>query len=269
LNPTLQTKINKQFGFNEIVNDNSFSSLLLCEGDIHFASLLDKLSTDWQDDHKNINARSNLSIYLLRFAPNHNDAFNAYSNLTYRRLEIQDNEIHLKEYIKIHLNIEIVGDISINDLDLLEQKTKDQYDEEITNRIKGYYDILKLKNDLIQQLNWIIENDDLSNIEHLPEFDKDTMKYINILKDNLKKETDISNIEQFSKFDDNTKKYINILKDNLNKETKMRINRLILERFFSIEMANILTKEIKISDFKSYLDKDIHSRIQKILECAT
>lgn len=178
LNPTLQTKINKQFGFNEIVNDNSFSSLLLCEGDIHFASLLDKLSTDWQDDHKNINARSNLSIYLLRFAPNHNDAFNAYSNLTYRRLEIQDNEIHLKEYIKIHLNIEIVGDISINDLDLLEQKTKDQYDEEITNRIKGYYDILKLKNDLIQQLNWIIENDDLSNIEHLPEFDKDTMKYI-------------------------------------------------------------------------------------------
>lgn len=89
------------------------------------------------------------------------------------------------------------------------------------------------------------------------------------MKDNLKKETDISNIEQFSKFDDNTKKYINILKDNLNKETKMRINRLILERFFSIEMANILTKEIKISDFKSYLDKDIHSRIQKILECAT
>jgi hypothetical protein len=225
LTPTLQTQIDKRIGFDAIINDNSFSSIMLCEGDINnFGALLKKISEDLQHPRQD-----SLSLYI-QYKSNNNSVLRQNIDLL---LEVNQEvfeslDRELKRHIKDCFNIDIGNcDLSLEDLDMLKNESKKIKDKtkskEIDENVQEYLETLMMKNGLVRGLNQIIEKEDLSNNIYINSLDDNMQKYIKNVKDKM---------DEPNRDEDSRKMMSKI------------VNRLILEGTYSSEISNILKYEI-------------------------
>lgn len=231
LPPTLRAKIDMLSGFESIVDDNSFSSLLLCEGDIKdFDMLLEKISDDTENSRE-----CNLSFYIHRISKNHetlSDYIKQYKQVASKNL----NE-ELKKYIKKYLDIDIAcEELRVDDIESLKNKLETMADvserSEIKEKIQKFYELSMLKNSIIMELNQIMDEDDLSSDKYVDKLDKKIQKYVR-----------------------DTKKEMNNPDGEISQVMKKMVNRLILEGTYCNEISNILKCEIEISGMQGYLRK--------------
>ena len=244
LTPALQTRIEKQFGFEAIINDNSFSSLLLSEGDIRdIDKLLDRIYKDYEHADED-----SLSHHILLVSKSHNLLRKDISELKNKpNLFFELNE-ELKKLAQNYLQIDTADEeLSIEDLDSLKKINDSSKAMIIDEKVQEYLAILGVKNKIITGLNKIIMEDDLYKYTGI--LDEDTRKHLDCIKANKKPNKKPNGLEG--------------IRANIDKPTgdevfqikRMIANRLIFEKTYFEEISSILTYEIKISGFEDTVRK--------------